>query len=165
MPNTLDQTRAFLARIPFNRLLGMEISKAHGDGITLSCRVRKNLLNSAKVLHGGVAASIADAAVGVAIQHRFRERRPISTVELKVNYFRPVAAGTLFARAHLLRVGSTLCIGRVDLTDDQKNSIGVAIVTYIFLDARRTPSDTMVSRGEPRQREPPKRRARDSGRD
>jgi hypothetical protein len=33
-------------------------------------------------------------------------------------------------------VGSTLCVGRVDLTDDAKNLVGTAIVTYILLDAR-----------------------------
>jgi len=134
------RTRAFLASIPFNSLLGIQISRAHVDGVTLYCKVRKELLNSNKVLHGGVSASIADAAVGVAIQHRFEGKRAITTVELKVNYFRPVAEGTLFARAHLLRVGSTLCIGRVDLTDDKKNLVGVAIVTYIFLDARGSAS-------------------------
>lgn len=130
------QTRKFLAAIPFNSMLGVQISRAHADGVTLYVKVKPELLNSNAVLHGGVSASLADAAVGVAIQHRFGGRRSISTVELKVNYFRPVSEGTLFARAHLVRVGSTLCIGRVDLTDDQKNLVGIAIVTYILLDAR-----------------------------
>jgi uncharacterized protein (TIGR00369 family) len=142
------RTREFLDAIPFNHLLGIQISRAHPDGVTLHCKVRKELLNSNKVLHGGVSASIADAAVGVAIQHRFAGKRAITTVELKVNYFRPVAEGTLFARARLLRVGSTLCIGQVDLTDDKKNLVGVAIVTYIFLDARGSASDSIVSRGK-----------------
>ncbi|HWE51025.1 MAG TPA: PaaI family thioesterase [Bryobacteraceae bacterium] len=144
------RTHAFLAAIPFNSLLGIQISRAHADGVTLYCKVRKELLNSNKVLHGGVSASIADAAVGVAIQHRFEGKRAITTVEMKVNYFRPVAEGTLFARAKLLRVGSTLCIGQVDLTDDKKNLVGVAIVTYIFLDARGTGanSDSIVVRGK-----------------
>jgi uncharacterized protein (TIGR00369 family) len=130
------QTRAVLRKIPFDSLLGMELSKVHSDGITLRCQVRKKLLNKAGALHGGVAASLADAAVGVAIHHRFGGKRPISTVELKVNYFRPVTAGAVFARARLLRIGSTLCVGRVDLTDEQDHVIGVALVTYIFLDAR-----------------------------
>jgi acyl-CoA thioesterase len=134
--NAVDATRAFLASIPFNSLLGIQISREHKDGVTLYCKVKKELLNSNGVLHGGVSASIADAAVGVAIQHHFKGTRSISTVEMKVNYFRPVAAGTLYARAHLLRIGSTLCIGRVDLTDNKKNLTGVALVTYIFLDAR-----------------------------
>jgi uncharacterized protein (TIGR00369 family) len=129
-------TRKFLASIPYNTLLGIELYKAHRDGVTLRIKVRKELLNSNGVLHGGVNASIADAAVGVAIQYHFKGTRTISTVEMKVNYFRPVAEGTLYARAHLLRIGATLCIGRVDLTDTKKNLVGVAIVTYIFLDAK-----------------------------
>lgn len=133
---SLAQTRAVLRGIAFDSLLGMEVSKIHSDGITLRCQVRKKLLNLAGALHGGVAASLADAAVGVAIHHRFGGKRPISTVELKVNYFRPVLKGAVFARARLLRVGSTLCVGRVDLTDEQDRVIGAALVTYIFLDAR-----------------------------
>jgi uncharacterized protein (TIGR00369 family) len=130
-------TRDVVASIPFNNLLGIKVSREHKNGVTLQCKVRKELLNSAGVLHGGVSASIADVAVGVAIQHHFKTPRPISTVEMKINYFRPVAEGTLYARAHLLRVGSTLSIGRVDLTDDQKNLVGVATVTYIFLDLKK----------------------------
>jgi acyl-CoA thioesterase len=133
----LVRTRAFLAqKIAFNSLLGIELLRAHPDGVTLRCKVKKELLNSHGALHGGVTASLADVAVGVAIQHRFRGKRSISTVELKVSYFRPVPSGALLARARLLRVGSTLCVGSVDLTDAHGNTVGTAIVTYIFLDAR-----------------------------
>jgi acyl-coenzyme A thioesterase PaaI-like protein len=69
------------------------------------------------------------------------------TVELKVNYFRPVLKGAVFARARLLRVGATLCVGRVDLTDDQRHDVGTAIVTYIFLDARGGNSNGVGSDG------------------
>jgi uncharacterized protein (TIGR00369 family) len=131
--------RDYVAAIPFNKLLGIRFSREHKDGITLECKVKPELLNSQGVLHGGVAASIADVAVGVAIHFQMKRVRPISTVDLKVNYFRPVAAGKLYARARLLRVGSTLSIGRVDLTDHEKNLVGVATVTYIFLDARGKP--------------------------
>jgi uncharacterized protein (TIGR00369 family) len=89
-------------------------------------------------VHGGVTASLADVAVGVAIHSHLAVRRPISTVELKVNYLLPVTEGTLYARARLLRVGSTLCVGRVDLTNSGAKVVATAIVTYIFLDARGT---------------------------
>jgi uncharacterized protein (TIGR00369 family) len=138
--NDLTQARAFIAKIPFNAFLGLEVFRAHADGLTLRCKVRPELLNSHGVLHGGVTASLVDVAVGVAIQHRFRGARPISTVELKVSYFLPVTSGTLLARARLLRVGSTLCVGRVDVTDSKRNLVATAIVTYIFLDARVTSS-------------------------
>ena len=128
--------RDVMERIPFNQVLGVELSRLHPDGVSLRCKVRKELLNSHGALHGGVAASLADVAVGVAISRHSGGTRRISTVELKVNYLRPVREGTLFARARLLRVGSTLCVGRVDLTDARANAVGTALVTYIFLDAR-----------------------------
>ena len=37
------------------------------------------------------------------------------------------------ARSHLLRMGSTLCIGRVDVFNDAKGLVGAALVTYLLL--------------------------------
>jgi hypothetical protein len=76
---------------------------------------------------------MADAAVGVAIQRHFGGGRRITTVELKINYFLPVTEGRIFARSHLLRIGSTLCVGNVDLTDESGRAIGTAIVTYMLI--------------------------------
>jgi uncharacterized protein (TIGR00369 family) len=139
MDNHKDKrARAYelIGKIPFNRLLGIEVSRFHADGVTLRCQIRKELLNSHGAVHGGVTASLADVAVGVAVHCHSAVSRPISTVELKVNYLLPVTEGALHARARLLRVGSTLCVGRVDLTDSRAKVVGTAIVTYIFLDAR-----------------------------
>jgi uncharacterized protein (TIGR00369 family) len=83
-------------------------------------------------LHGGVSASIGDAAVGCALHQHFGGARRFTTIEMKVNYFRPVTEGRLLARSRLVRVGSTICVGRVD---DHRQSVGVAIVTYMVLDA------------------------------
>jgi acyl-CoA thioesterase len=132
----LERARTLIERIPFNVLLGIEVSRFHSDGVTLRCNIRRELLNGHGSVHGGVTASLADVAVAVAIHRHCAGMRPISTVELKVNYFLPVKEGTLFARARLLRVGSTLSVGRVDLTDSQKKAIGTAIATYMFLDVR-----------------------------
>ncbi len=122
-----------MPRIPFNSLIGMELSRLHADGVTVMCPVKPELLNSASVVHGGVAATLADAAVGVALNRHFGGKRPVTTIELKINYFRPVAEGKIFARAHLMRIGSSVCVGRVDLSDGNKNLVGTAIVTYMIL--------------------------------
>jgi uncharacterized protein (TIGR00369 family) len=135
---TLDRARTLIEKIPFNTLLGIKVSRFHADGVTLRCHIRQELLNGHGSVHGGVTASLADVAVAVAIHRHTTGTRPITTVELKVNYLAPIREGTLFARARLLRVGSTLCVGRVDLTDAQANAVATAIVTYIFLDARGT---------------------------
>jgi uncharacterized protein (TIGR00369 family) len=128
-------TRDSLTKVPFNALLGMRLHRVHRDGITIDCALRNDLRNSAGVAHGGIAAAMADAAVGIAIQRHFGGGRRITTVELKINYFLPVAEGRIFARSHLLRIGSTLCVGSVDLTDEHGRAIGTAIVTYMIINA------------------------------
>jgi uncharacterized protein (TIGR00369 family) len=130
---SVRETRRVLNDIPFNKLLGMRVSRTHRDGVTIECKIVTRLLNRARVLHGGVSAALADAAVGIALHRHLGNYRPITTVEMKINYFRPVKRGRIFARSRLLRVGSTLCIGRVDLADGQSRAIGTALVTYMIL--------------------------------
>jgi len=130
---TLGQLRDSLTSVPFNALLGMRLHRVHRDGITIDCTLRNDLRNNAGVAHGGIAAAMADAAVGGAIQRHFGGGRRITTVELKINYFLPVTEGRIFARSHLLRIGSTLCVGNVDLTEEHGRAIGTAIVTYMFI--------------------------------
>ena len=46
----------------------------------------------------------------------------------------PVTEGRLLARSRPVRVGSTICVGQVDLADEQHRNVGWAIVTYTILD-------------------------------
>src|SRR5437763_2368848 len=79
---TADFAKSFLTRHAFNQLLGLELVRTHRDGVTIQCRLRPDLMNGAGMLHGGVTASVADAAVGIALYHRFRGARRFTTVEL-----------------------------------------------------------------------------------
>jgi uncharacterized protein (TIGR00369 family) len=126
--------RDFLPRTPFNMLIGMRITRAHTDGLTIECTVRDDLRNAAGALHGGVTAAMADAAVGMSLFRHFGGHRYATTVELKVNYFRPVTEGRLFARARLLRIGAHLCVGSVELTDSQKRAVGAGLITYMLIE-------------------------------
>jgi acyl-CoA thioesterase len=129
----LAELREFVASIPFNRHVGIRLARTHPDGVTVECRLRDEVLNASSVLHGGVTATLADVAVGIALTYHLGRKRAATTVELKLNYLRPVVAGRIRARARLLRVGSTLACGRVDLTDDHKQLVGTALVTYMIL--------------------------------
>jgi uncharacterized protein (TIGR00369 family) len=134
---TAQQIRDFLVKVPFAALLRMKLTRVHRDGVTIECALRHELTNSAGVAHGGIAATLADAAVGTALNHHFGGKRPLTTVEMKINYFLPAAGGRIFARARLLRLGSTLCVGSVDLSNSQGSQLGTALVTYMLLDTRR----------------------------
>ena len=132
----LREMRVLVRKSPFNRLLGMRVSRLHPDGITIECKADARLANLSGLLHGGVGAALADVAVGMAIQRHLGGRRVTTTVEMKINYFRPVKKGRVFARSRLLRVGSTLCVGRVDIEDEQRRAVATALLTYMLLGAR-----------------------------
>ena len=118
---------------PFHQLIGIRLVRIHKDGVTIDCKLRPELLNASGVLHGGVTATLADAAVGMAITQRLGRAGAATTVEMKLNYLRPVSGRRITARARLLRMGSTLCVGRVDMFDDAKELVSTALVTYMLL--------------------------------
>jgi uncharacterized protein (TIGR00369 family) len=129
---SIQQMREIVRGMSFNQLVGIRLVRIHKDGVTIDCKLRPDLMNAHGVLHGGVTATMADAAVGIAITTRLG-RPAATTVEMKVNYMRPVAGGKIVARAHILRMGGSLCVGRVDLFNDAKELVAAALVTYMLL--------------------------------
>ncbi len=115
--------------------LPIRVARKRKDGVDVECDIRDDLLNESGVLHGGVVASIADEAVWHAIINHFGERPPAVTTELKVNYLRPITGVKVLAKAYLVHVGRTLCVGRVDMFDTQQQLMAVAIVSYMLLDS------------------------------
>ena len=117
----------------FEKLIKLRVVARHEDGVTVSIPLRAELMNSAGVLHGGVIATLADEAVGMAVSNHTKGKRQITTTELKVNYLLPVTGKRLSARCYLVRTGRHLCVGRVDLFDSTKRLVAIATATYMLL--------------------------------
>jgi uncharacterized protein (TIGR00369 family) len=132
---TFEKLKQFLAGIQFNQFLGLRMVRLHKDGVTIECALRPELMNGAGVLHGGVTATLADVSVGMALARHLGRPRAAATVEMKVNYLRPVVRGKITARSHLLKVGSRLCCGRVDIVDAERRPVAAALVTFMIFDA------------------------------
>lgn len=130
---TRTDLKDFVSKMPFNELLGMRLTGLYRDGVRIECTLRPDLKNSHGTLHGGAYASLADAAVGAAIAAHFKMARKATTVEMKLNYFLPITQGKLSARAKLLRVGTSLAVGGVDLFNERKELAGAALITYKLL--------------------------------
>jgi uncharacterized protein (TIGR00369 family) len=133
---SFEKLSDLLDKICFNNYLGIRLVRFHAEGVEIECPLRPELMNAAGVLHGGVAATMADVAVGMALTRHLGGTRAATTVELKINYLRPVTGGKIVASSHLLKVGSSLCVGRVDLTDAESQLVGAALVTYMLLGQR-----------------------------
>jgi uncharacterized protein (TIGR00369 family) len=131
---TFEKLKQFLEEIPFNAHLGLRLVRLHKDGVTIACQLRPELMNGSGVVHGGVTATVADVAVGMALARHLGRPRAAATVEMKINYLRPVVHGKVTARSHLVKVGTRLCCGRVEIFDGEKRPVAEALITYMILD-------------------------------
>ena len=57
-------------------------------------------LSSHNVAHGGVIALLVDSTMGYAVFTVLKHRQLTSTLEFKINYFRPVMAGQVMISYH-----------------------------------------------------------------
>jgi len=64
-------------------------------------------------LHGGILCDIADAAMGMAFASTLAPGESFTTIELKINFFRPVWEARLQAEGRVVRRGSTIWLHRV----------------------------------------------------
>tara|TARA_Y100000588_G_C14254356_1_gene924784 strand:+ start:1543 stop:1914 length:372 start_codon:yes stop_codon:yes gene_type:complete len=117
----------------FIETLGIDIIENHADGVSIECLVRKEFFNFRGVVHGGLTASVADSAMGIAVSRHYGPDTPVTTVEMKINYLRPVAAGKLVARSRIVRDGKRICVGQVDVRDGDDNLVAIALTTFAVL--------------------------------
>ena len=57
----------------------------------------------------------------------------MTTIEMKINYLRPVAEGKVRARARLVKVGTTICVGRVDVKNASGKIVAATLISYMLL--------------------------------
>ena len=78
---------------PYAELIGLEIEE-QGDGRTVcALTVGESHYNPHRVVHGAVLYSLADTGMGAALYPSLDEGEICATIEIKINYYRPVTTG------------------------------------------------------------------------
>jgi uncharacterized protein (TIGR00369 family) len=90
--------------------------------------------NPMGTLHGGVLCDIADAAMGMSYASTLEEDESFTTLELKINFLRPVWNDRLIASGHVIQRGKT--VGLVECTVTNSKGDGVAFATSTCLTLR-----------------------------
>ena len=99
--------RARVNDIPVARLIGFETKEIADGRATVTLAAGQQHANPMGTLHGGILCDIADAAMGMAFASTLAPEESFTTVELKINFFRPIwqaqlkAEGTVVQRAAL----------------------------------------------------------------
>jgi uncharacterized protein (TIGR00369 family) len=84
-------------------------------------------------VHGGIITDIADAAMGMAYASMLGEGESFATVELKVNFLKPVRRGKLRAEGRVVSGGRTLGLVECDVADETGRLVARASSTCMTL--------------------------------
>jgi acyl-CoA thioesterase len=118
---------------PFADLLGLRVT-ANTDGIC-SCEleVEDRHLNPNGVVHGAVCYAMADTGMGAALSRVLAEGEICTTIEIKINYFRPVLAGSLRCDTRIVHRGRRTGALESEILDHQERLIARATGTFMIL--------------------------------
>lgn len=94
-------------RIPFYSTLGLELQEI-GNGIAIfEIDVREELTQNGS-LHGGVLSSLVDSSCACAALSLIFPNGYITTIDLQVEYLKPVSRGRLKARGKCIKSGKNI---------------------------------------------------------
>jgi uncharacterized protein (TIGR00369 family) len=128
-----------LADSPFSRHLGLTVVEWSPGRAVVSLEITDNLRNRRGDAHGGVTATLLDAALGVACRSHTDEWKSEGTVTLNVQFIEP-ARGTLLAEARLLRAGRTVAFVEGEVRDQSGAIVAKATATFKIERKRTAPS-------------------------
>jgi len=124
---------------PIGRLLVFVMKLIEPGRVIFEMEADERHHNPMGTLHGGIYCDLADAAMGYAYAVTLGEGETFTTVELKINFFRPVRGGRLTAEARVVRAGTTLGYGECDVKDAEGRLLARAATTCMKLrEARPT---------------------------
>jgi uncharacterized protein (TIGR00369 family) len=110
------------------RLVGIEPGRARFE---LEADHRHH--NPMGTLHGGILCDIADSAMGMAYASTLGEGESFTTLELKINFLRPVRSAHLIAEGTIVQQGRSAGMAECSVTDENGRLIAKATSTCLTL--------------------------------
>ncbi|GAA2339389.1 PaaI family thioesterase [Streptomyces violaceusniger] len=117
------------------RLLGMRFDEVDPGRVVVSLDTRPDFANPLGTVHGGIAATLLDSAMGCAVHTTLPAGVGYTTLELKVNYIRAARTDgqTLIAEGTVLHAGRRTATAEGKVLDEQGKLIAHATTTCMIL--------------------------------
>lgn len=120
---------------PIARTIGFELVELSQASAVLKMRTDPAVhANPMGTIHGGVLCDIADAAIGTAHATTLDEDESFASLDLHINYFRPLWKDEIRAAAKAVQLGKTISFYSCDIT--RSDGKLVAVVTSSIMTLR-----------------------------
>jgi uncharacterized protein (TIGR00369 family) len=124
----------------------MEIKDLKQNQCSLEVRLEEKHLQPFGAVHGGVYASLIDAATFWAVFTSLDEGLGMTTVELKTNYLAPAGKGILHAAGKGIKTGKTLCLGEATVADGEGRLLAHGTATMMIIKDLKIQGDLELPR-------------------
>jgi uncharacterized protein (TIGR00369 family) len=118
---------------PVARLLGFRIVEVAPGRAVFEMEAGPQHANPMGTLHGGILCDIADAAMGIAYASELEEGQTFTTLELKINFLKPVWKARLRAEGHVVKRGKTVGLVECNVVDETGSLVARASSTCLTL--------------------------------
>ena len=127
----MQRAQALLAAEPagWMETLGARISEAEPGRVVVELIAGPQHRHGGGVVQGGVITQIADAAMGMTLATLQEDGMWNTTIELKINFVRPVVDGRLRAIGRVVEMKQTVLFSEADVFDDRNRLIARASST------------------------------------
>jgi uncharacterized protein (TIGR00369 family) len=136
-PRFLDQLQAAVrgeaTNLRIAQLIGFRLTAVSEGRATISFKPGPQHTNLIGTLHGGILCDIADAAMGLAYASTLEAGESFTTIELKINFLKPVWDAQLTAEGHVVKRGRTLGLVECDVVDEGGSLVARASSTCMTL--------------------------------
>jgi uncharacterized protein (TIGR00369 family) len=129
--------RAFESRVPVADLIGFDVTEIAGGRAVATLQSGPQHANPMGTLHGGILCDLADAAMGMAFVSTLESDQSFTTVELRINFFRPVWSAKLVAEAIVIQRGKTTGYVECTVRDESSKLVAKAASTCMVLAGAR----------------------------
>ncbi|MFV1960697.1 MAG: PaaI family thioesterase [Acidimicrobiia bacterium] len=120
---------------PMAATLGFEL-EGFGDGhVEIACSPDEFHYNPYGMVHGGLAATLLDTATGCAIQTRLPAGAGYATLNLLVNYLRPITTetGPVHCEGKVVSMGRTVAVSEAEAVDESGRVLARATATCLLI--------------------------------
>src|SRR5438105_2531313 len=104
---------------PIAALVGMAMVEVAEGRVVFNAEPAEFHYNPLGTVHGGIAATLLDSAMGCAVQSLLPAGTGYTTLEIKVNYLRPItsATGTVSCEGTVIHLGGRIATAEAHITD------------------------------------------------
>ena len=123
---------------PIAHLLGYQLEEIAEGRAVVGVQPAEYHYNPIGSVHGGLAATVLDTALGCAVHSVMPLGASYTTIELKINYIRPVTVETGYLRceAMLIHAGRRMATAEGRLVDDNGKLYAHGSTTCMVFDAQ-----------------------------